>query len=162
MIRMVQLGIEHPHAAAYRGTLWTLRDRIEVVGFLAREDDTTTRIDGPFAAVPVFRTLDDLLTATRPDAAQVMLRNNEMGTALAQLAGEGIHLWAEKPEARRAADLHPATEIHNRKGLVFTAGYQSRFYATTEYARTLVREGLLGPLTFAHMTTATTTAKLRN
>ena len=31
MIRMVQLGIDHPHAAAYRGTLWSLRDRIEVV-----------------------------------------------------------------------------------------------------------------------------------
>lgn len=162
MIRMVQLGIDHPHAAAYRGTLWALRDRIEVVGFLAREDDTTTRLAGPFADVPIFRSLDDLLTATRPDAAHVMLRNNEMGSALAQLAGEGIHLWAEKPVARRAADLHPAREIINRKGLVFTAGYQSRFYATIEYARNLVREGMLGPLTFAHMATATTTVRLRN
>ena len=59
MIRMVQIGIDHPHAAAYRGTLWALRDRIEVVGFLAREDDTTTRLDGPLADVPVFRSLDD-------------------------------------------------------------------------------------------------------
>ena len=162
MIRMVQIGIDHPHAAAYRGTLWALRDRIEVVGFLAREDDTTTRLEGPLADVPVFRSLDDLLTATHPDAAQVMLRNNESGAALARLAGEGIHLWAEKPEARRADDLRAAQAIVNRKGLIFTAGYQSRFYATTDYARTLVREGLLGPLTFSHMTTTTTTTHLRN
>ncbi len=162
MIRMVQIGIDHPHAASYRGTLWALRDRIEVVGFLAREDDTTTKIDGPLADVPVFRSLDDLLTATRPDAAQVMLRNNESGAVLARLAGEGIHLWAEKPEARRAADLRAAQEIINQKGLIFTAGYQSRFYPTTDYARMLVREGLLGPLTFSHMTTTTTTTHLRN
>jgi predicted dehydrogenase len=162
MIRMVQIGIDHPHARAYCGTLWALRDRIEVVGFLAREDDPTTTMDGVFADVPIFRSLDDLLTATRPDAAQVMLRNNEMGPVLARLANEGIHLWAEKPEARAAADLQPAREAINRKGLVFTAGYQSRFYGTTKYARALVREGLLGPLTFAHMTTATTTVQIRN
>jgi hypothetical protein len=152
---------DHPHAEAYRGTLWALRDRIEVVGFLAREGDSA-QIAGPLADVPVFHSLDDLLTATRPDAAQVMLRNNEMGPTLAHLAGEGIHLWAEKPEARRAADLYAARDIIDQKGLIFTAGYQSRFYATTEYARNLVREGLLGPLTFSHMTTATTTTRIRN
>jgi predicted dehydrogenase len=158
---MVQIGTDHPHAEAYRGTLWALRDRIEVVGFLAREGDSA-QIAGPLADVPVFHSLDDLLTATRPDAAQVMLRNNEMGPTLAHLAGEGIHLWAEKPEARRAADLYAARDIIDQKGLIFTAGYQSRFYATTEYARNLVREGLLGPLTFSHMTTATTTTRIRN
>lgn len=161
MIRMVQIGVDHPHAKAYRGTLWSLRDRIEVVGFLAREGDTT-QIDGPLADVPVFHSLDDLLTATKPDAAQVMLRNNEMGSTLAKLAGEGIHLWAEKPEARKAADLHAARDIINQKQLIFTEGFQSRFYPTTEYARNLVREGLLGPLTFSHMTTATTTTHIRN
>lgn len=162
MIRLVQLGIEHPHAASYRGTLWALRDRIEVVGFLARPDDTTTRVDGPLAGVPIFRSLDDLLEATRPDAAQVMVRNVEMGTTLARLAGEGIHLWAEKPVARRAADLLPARDLIRRKGLTFTAGYQSRYYPTTAYARDLVREGLLGSLTFAHMTATTTTVALRD
>lgn len=162
MIRLVQLGIEHPHAAAYRGTLWALRDRIQVVGFLARPDDPTESVAGPFADVPVFRSLDQLIEATRPDAAQVMMRNNEMGAVLTRLAEAGVHLWAEKPEARRAADLFPVREAIGRKGLVFTAGYQSRFYPTTAYARELVREGLLGPLTFAHMTTATTTIKLRD
>ncbi len=91
-----------------------------------------------------------------------MLRNYEMGGVLSKLASEGIHLWAEKPEARRAADLEPVRKIVNEKGLIFTAGYQSRFYATTQYVRSLVREGILGPLTFASMSTATTTAKLRN
>ena len=35
---MVQLGIDHPHAAAYRQTLALFRDRIDVVGFLARPE----------------------------------------------------------------------------------------------------------------------------
>ena len=162
MIRMVQLGIDHPHAAAYRGTLWSLRDRIEVVGFLAREDDTTTQITGPFADVPIYRSFDDLLNATRPDAAQVMLRNNAMGSALTRLANEGIHLWAEKPIARRAADLAPVCEIVNRTGLIFTAGYQNRFNPASVHVHDLVRTGLLGPLTFAHLMVATTTARLRD
>ena len=159
---MVQLGIDHPHAEAYRRTLALFPDRIEVVGFLARPEDSTTSTRELFPDVPVFRSLDELLNATKPDAAQVMLRNNEMGSALTTLANEGIHLWAEKPVARKAADLIPVREAVAAKGLIFTSGFQSRFYPTTRYAQMLVREGLLGPLTFSHMTTTTTTAKFRN
>ncbi len=162
MLRLVQIGIDHMHAAAYRETLWALRDRVTVVGFLARPDDPPMRLAGPVADVPIYRDLDELLTPTRPDAAQVMLRNDEMGAMLTLLAGAGLHIWAEKPEARRADELLPARDLIARKGLIFTAGYQSRFYPTTAYARELVREGLLGPLTFAQMTTATTTIKLRD
>lgn len=161
MIRMVQLGIDHPHAAAYRGTLWSLRDRVEVVGFLAREGDTTTST-GPFADVPIYHSLDDLLNATRPDAAQVMLRNNEMGPALTRLADEGIHLWVEKPLARRAADLAPVREIARRTGLIFAAGYQNRFNPASVHVHDLVQAGLIGPLTFAHLMVATTTARMRD
>ncbi len=161
MIRMVQIGIDHPHAAAYRGTLWSLRDRIEVVGFLAREGDMT-KPDGPFADVPIYHSLDDLLTATRPDAAQVMLRNNEIGPALTRLADAGIHLWVEKPLARRAADLAPVRDLIHRKGLIFTAGYQNRLNPASVHVHDLVRAGLLGPLTFAHLMVSTTTVRLRS
>lgn len=160
MIRMVQIGVDHMHAEAYRGTLGLMRDRIEVVGFLARPEDPRTSLPG-FEGVPVFRSMDDLLNGVQFDAAQVMLRNNEMGPALETLADAGIHLWLEKPIARRAADLHPVAKKVAAKSLVVTLGYQSRFYPTTAYARRLVHEGELGPLTFAHMTTATTTIKWR-
>lgn len=160
MIRMVQLGIDHPHAAAYRQTLALFPDRIQVVGFLSRDGDTTA-IAPPFADVPVFYSLDDLMNGVQFDAAQVMLRENEMGDTLLQLAQAGVHIWAEKPVARRAADLLPVAEAIAAKYLVFTSGYQSRFYPTTRYAQELVRNGLLGPLTFAQMTTTTTTALLR-
>lgn len=162
MIRLVQLGIEHPHAAAYRTTLWLLRDRIEVVGFLKGNADAATPDLGPFADVPVFDSLDDLLNATSPNAAQVMLRNNEMGDVLTTLASQGIHLWAEKPVARRAADLAPVAELVKQKDLAFTAGFQARFYPTNRNVRQLIADGILGPLTFAHMITATTTTHLRD
>lgn len=162
MIRLVQLGIEHPHAAAYRTTLWMLRDRIEVVGFLRGTPNTEILDLGPFADVPVFDSLDDLLNATSPHAAQVMLRNDRMGGVLTTLANEGIHLWAEKPVARRCADLAPVAEIVNKKGLAFTAGFQSRFYPTNRHVREMIAQNLLGPLTFAHMITTTTTTQVRN
>lgn len=160
MIRMVQIGADHMHAEAYRGTLALMRDRIEVVGFLTRPEDPRTSLPG-FEGVPIFRSLDDLFNGVRFDAAQVMLRNNEMGAALETLAEAGTHLWLEKPVARRAADLRPVAEKVAAKRLVVTLGYQSRFYPTTAYARRLVQDGELGPLTFAHMTTATTTIKWR-
>jgi predicted dehydrogenase len=160
MIRMVQLGIDHPHAAAYRQTLALFPDRIQVVGFLAREGDATI-VAPPFGDVPVFHSLDDLLSGVRFDAAHVMLRENEMGEAMLRMARAGIHLWAEKPVAQKAADLLPVAVAIAEKNLVFTSGYQSRFYPTTRYAQRLVRNGLLGPLTFAQMTTTTTTALLR-
>ncbi|MGB3328880.1 MAG: Gfo/Idh/MocA family oxidoreductase [Thermomicrobiales bacterium] len=160
MIRMVQLGIDHPHAAAYRQTLALFPDRIQVVGFLAREGDATV-IGEPFDEVPIFHSLDELMNGVRFDAAHVMLRENEAGEALLRLAEAGIHLWAEKPVARRAADLLPVADAIRRRDLVFASGYQSRFYPTTRYVQGLVRDGILGPLTFAQMTTATTTAALR-
>ncbi|CAN5587481.1 hypothetical protein BH09CHL1_BH09CHL1_09390 [soil metagenome] len=161
MIRMVQLGVEHPHAAAYRQTLALFRDQIEAVGFLARPEDTSTVISEPFTDVPVFRSLDDLLNGVQFDAAQVMLRNNETGPAMTILANEGKHLWAEKPVAVNSSALLPVRDAVAAKGLTFTSGFQSRFYPTTRYAQSLVRDGLLGPLTFSHMTTTTTTIKLR-
>ncbi len=161
MIRLVQIGMDGPHAAAYRETLHLFRDRIEVVGLVRRTPGEASVDPGPFADVPVFDSIDNMLNTVKPDAAQVMLRNNEMGPAMTRLAEEGIHLWAEKPVARRAADLAPVAELVNQKGLVFTSGYQARFQPTTRYARTMVAEGLLGPLTFAHMTTTTTTIRLR-
>jgi predicted dehydrogenase len=161
MIRMVQLGVEHPHAAAYRQTLALFPERIEVVGFLARSGDTSTVIGEQFAGVPVFHSLDELLNGVEFDAAQVMVRTNEMGPAMTTLANEGKHLWAEKPVAISAEALLPVRDAVNKKGLAFTSGFQSRFYPTTRYAQSLVREGLLGPLTFSHMTTTTTTIKLR-
>lgn len=161
MIRMVQIGVDHPHAAAYRETLALFPERIEVVGVVRGSQQAQSVDLGPLADVPVFDSINDMLNTVQPDAAQVMLRNNEMGAALAQLAGEGIHLWAEKPVARRAEDLQPVAGLLREKGLVFTSGYQSRFQPTTTYARSMMDEGWLGPLTFAHMTTTTTTAASR-
>jgi predicted dehydrogenase len=162
MIRMAQIGTDHMHAAAYRETLALFPERIEVVGLVRGARGLTPAELGPFADVPVFDSIGQLLNAVQVDAAQVMLPNHQMGAALATLAGQGIHLWAEKPVARRAADLVPVADLVRKKGLAFTAGYQARFQPTTTYARQLVREGLLGPLTFAHMTTTTTTIKLRD
>lgn len=161
MIRIVQIGTDHGHAAAYRHTLTQFPDRMEVVGVVRRLPETQPVDLGPLDGVPVFDSIDDMLNTVKPDAAQVMLRNNEMGAALTQLASEGIHLWAEKPVARRAADLEPLADLVRKKGLVFTAGYQSRFQPTTSYARSMVEAGLLGTLTFAHMITTTTTAQSR-
>lgn len=161
MVRMVQLGIAHPHAVAYRQTLALFPERIDVVGFLARPGDTSSVMGEPFADVPVFHSLDDLMNGVEFDAAQVMLRNSEMGPALTTLANEGKHLWAEKPVAISSESLLPVRDAVNAKRLTFTSGFQSRFYPTTRYAQSLVRDGLLGPLTFSHMTTTTTTIKLR-
>ena len=162
MIRMVQIGIDHPHAAAYRRTLGLLSDRIDVVGFVRGATDPAATDLEAFKDRPVFDTIAEMLESVHPDAAQVMLRNNDMGPALATLAEAGVHLWAEKPVARRASELAPVRDAIRRKQLVFTSGYQSRFYPTTQYVRSLITENMLGALTFAHMTTATTTALLRN
>ena len=161
MIRMVQLGIAHPHAAAYRETLRALDHRIELVGLLADPLETMPEPEDSRSAIPIFHSLEDLLDNVTFDAAQVMLRNDEMGDALVMLAGHGIHLWVEKPVARRAADLAPLPRLLSDQRLVFTSGYQSRFYPANQYVKAMISEGLLGPLTFAHMTTATTTAALR-
>ena len=114
------------------------------------------------AAVPVFDTLDALLDSGRPQAVMSFLRNDESGPALARLAEAGLHVWAEKPVARRAAELAPARAALNRRGLVFATGYTHRFAPVHRQLKQWIDEGVFGPLTGATALKATSSVTARN
>jgi predicted dehydrogenase len=103
-MRLALIGIDHGHARAYQETLLSLGGRVEVVGLWGPRREALGRATHPgLASVPVFDSLDALLDVARPQAVMSFLRNDESGPVLAQLAEAGLHVWAEKPVARRAA-----------------------------------------------------------
>ena len=61
MIRMAQIGIDSPHAAAYRHTLALFPDRIEVVGLVNTRPEREPVDLGPLNEVPVFDSVEQLL-----------------------------------------------------------------------------------------------------
>src|SRR5262245_3662656 len=110
-MRLALIGIDHGHARAYQETLLALGDRVEVVGLWGPRPEALARATHPgLAGVPVDDSLDRLLDGARPQAAMAFLRNDESGPVLQALARAGVHVWAEKPVARRAAELVPARD----------------------------------------------------
>jgi predicted dehydrogenase len=90
------------------------------------------------------------------------LRNAESGPALATLAEAGVHIWAEKPVARRAIELAPAREALNQRGLVFATGYTHRFAPVHRQLEQWIGEGVFGRLTGATALKATSSVASRN
>ena len=161
-MRLALIGIDHGHARAYQETLLSLGDRVEIVGLWGPRREGLVRATHPrLAGVPVYDTLDQLIDGARPQAVMSFLHNDESGPVLQTLARAGIHIWAEKPVARRAAELGPTREALNARGLVFATGYTHRFAPVHRQLKQWIDEGVLGPLTGATALKATSSVAAR-
>lgn len=161
-MRLALIGIDHGHARAYQETLLSLGNRVEVVGMWGPRREALARSTHPgLAAVPVYDTLDALLDGARPQVAMSFLRNNESGPVLLKLAQAGVHVWAEKPVARRAAELVPARDALEERRLVFATGYTHRFSTIHGQVRQWIKDGAFGTLTGATALKATSSVATR-
>jgi predicted dehydrogenase len=162
-MRLALIGIDHGHARAYQETLLALGDRVEVVGLWGPRREALARATHPrLAEVPVYDSLDRLVDGARPQAVMSFLRNDESGPVLHALARAGVHVWAEKPVARRAAELVPARDALNQRGLVFATGYTHRFAPVHRQLKRWIDEGVFGPLTGATALKATSSVTARD
>lgn len=161
-MRLALIGIDHGHARAYQETLLSLGNRVEVVGLWGPRREALARATHPgLAAVPVFDTLEALLEDGRPQVAMSFVRNDESGPIVERLARAGVHVWAEKPVGRQAADLVPARDTLNQRGLVFATGYTHRFSPVHRQVRQWIADGIFGTLTGATALKATSSVTSR-
>ena len=140
-LRFAQAGVSLMHAAMYRDTLMLLSDEIELVGFYDPDPDAVRERVKPDAAhVPFYPDLGALLATARPDAVMVSTYPVDMPTWMLQIVRAGVHLWAEKHVAARAALRRARGEPH--RAAVAGAGRLDhlQFAASPALATRLVAE----------------------
>ena len=161
-LRIVELGVDHPHGEMYRTTL-AHHPGYELVGAY---DPDPARAMAMLARegrdVPVAADMHDILSSRVADAALITLPNDVTPDAIAASARSSLHVFAEKPSATTAAAFRPACEAVEEAGIQFLSGYLRRFSPAALTLRDIVAEGILGELVATQITFLTTTAELRN
>ena len=145
-VRLAHIGVNHPHAAGFLGTLQLLPE-IEVVAFADPQRDVArSLIPQALQKVPLYGDVGTLLRKERPEAVLVTLSNDLTPDAIVEAAESGAHIYAEKPCARTAAEFEPAMAAIRRADVRFATGYMRRFSPVGLAIRDIVRQGLLGRL----------------
>jgi predicted dehydrogenase len=147
-VRFVQIGLiglTHPHAASLRETLRQMPE-VELVGVCEPDESARYQMPVDLVDVPSFGLVDDLLRATRPDAAIIAIPADLTPAVLVQVAEAGVHAYVDKPGARCAAEFAPAVEAVLRAGVQTSHGYMRRFMPVGIAIKQLVDDGILGRL----------------
>jgi predicted dehydrogenase len=136
-----------------------LGDEIELLAYRQRGEspvlnpDMTVRAGADHAStygIRCFNRLEEAL-AQAPDAAFITNPNAfHLPVALAAAAA-GCHLFIEKPVADRLEGTEELIRLVARQKLVALVGYQFRFHPGLQLVKSVLSEGRLGNLAWAHI-----------
>lgn len=161
-LRLIQLGIDHPHGPLYRETI-AHHDGFELVGgFDANPSRATALLAGEGIDTPVFDDIETTIATCRPDAALITLPNDVTPAAVVTAAERGVHIFAEKPCAVSVSSFAGAQDAVQSAGVQFVPAYLRRFSPVAIALRDLIANGVLGELLAAQVTFATSNVELRN
>ncbi len=141
------VGLQHPHALAHLGTLQTLPEveAIVIWGESQKAIDNVLVQQGTKVEA-AYTCLDSMLREYDAFFAIVAVRNDQGPAAFGAVMAAGMHLMAEKPVGRNAAEtlqVMAAAERHNR---LLAVCYQGRRNPVYRKMQAIVQRGLLGPL----------------
>lgn len=151
--RIAMIGVDYPHAAAWRESL-SLMDNVELVA-MARGPFDGQGSSGAAAPVigakgithkpvPVFDNFDDLMKKAEFDGAMVMLANSEKPDVCVRLAEAKKLIFAEKPVARNAQEMERIVQALEKNRVGFSTGYTWRFHPVMTVVRDRIRNGEFG------------------
>lgn len=146
-LRFAQIGLDLIHAPRYRDSLVYLSDDVEIVGFYDPEPDSEavrSRIKPDVAHVPVYGTIEELLSESQPDAVMISGYGRDMPGWMELAANAGVHVWADKPFAAHSSQLLPVKTAIEANRLVFSCGYSWRFEPLSLQIKSVYDAGLFG------------------
>ena len=157
------VGLQHPHAMSHLATLQQLPEveSIAVCGE-SRADLEQARARQGAKVTAWYTNLAELLSGQRPFLAIVCVRNDRGPARFAQVLEAGVHLMAEKPVGRNAAETQQVLDAAAQSGALLSVCYQSRSYPLFRKMRSVLREGLLGELMSVEVRALYTQVKDRN
>lgn len=141
------VGLQHPHTLAHLATLQQLPEVDSIVLWGETQTDVDEALAQQGAKVERgYTRLDTLLREHDPFFAIVSVRNDLGPAIFAQVMAAGMHLMAEKPVGRHAAETQAVMDAARRHDRLLSVCYQGRYNPVYRKMRGLVRQGLLGPL----------------
>ncbi len=161
MTKVALLGIGEPHFSGHLKTLQCLSEIDSILlwgeehavaaGSWHQEDKVTG----------VFTDLDAMLDQPDILLAVASIRTDRKPAVFTRLLEAGIHLMAEKPLARTAAETAALVATARQHGVQLGICYQNRYHPLVVQARDLYQQGLLGDLMTAEVRLLTTQVQFR-
>ncbi|KAH8689178.1 putative oxidoreductase [Talaromyces proteolyticus] len=151
-IKIAFLGTRHPHVM-YRFAVLDKIGGFEFSGFYEEEDEIATGIAKRLPRLPRFNSAEELLN-TNPDVVMI----HSLDPDVPRWARFSIDhpapfkgLFLEKPGAADPVDFYKlAEEIETKRpGLAVELGYEMHYSEALDFARKVIREGVLGDITTA-------------
>ncbi|HEY3227988.1 MAG TPA: Gfo/Idh/MocA family oxidoreductase [Roseiflexaceae bacterium] len=156
------LGVTHPHALAHLRTLQALP---EVEQILLWDEDAVALAGARQAqgqkVAQVSRDLDALLKRGDVLFAIVCVPTDMSPAICLRALAAGVHLLAEKPIGRTAAEVERVVVAAEQARLQLGVCYQNRYHPITQEARAIISQGLIGPLVAVEMRMLTTQVRFR-
>ena len=157
------VGLQHPHAMSHLATLQQLSE-VESIAVCGESRADLERVkDRQGAKVTAWHTdLGALLDRCRPFFAIVCVRNDRGPASFSRVLEAGVHLMAEKPIGRNAAETQQVLDTAAQGEALLSVCYQTRSYPVFRRMRSILREGLLGELLSVEVRALYTQVKDRN
>jgi predicted dehydrogenase len=174
-LRVGVVGLEHFHVTGWVESLEQFHDRLEIVALYDPDPDLGRRLaprhhdpnlrptlDQVYRELPFETDLDALIDRHRLDLAMVTLPPIAAAPAIERLARAGIHLLADKPAARTAAEAERAFAVARAAGVKVAVGLTKRYGRGWQDARAMVAAGRLGRLFSTEAIFVTSSVKVRD
>ena len=144
-LRVAMAGLAHGHAD---GFLTHIKDRhdVELVGIAEPDKSIFDRYAAKFNLDPKLyhADLDELLTATKPQAVLVYTNTHDHLRAVEICAKHKIPVMMEKPLAISIADAHAIERAAKAANIPVLVNYETTWYRSNRAAYDLVHENKIG------------------
>lgn len=145
-LRIGVAGLVHGHLGNVTSRLG--RGDFEVVG--VAEDNDTYRVSNELRGrVPddrFYKNLEEMLDATRPEAVVCYGSTFDHLSVVKACAPRHIHVMVEKPLAASDKQAREMARLAREYGILVLTNFETSWYASNAYVKTLVDEGKLGKI----------------
>ena len=152
-LKVIQIGIQHEHAAGKMDTLRKMEDIFEVVGFVDDRSFSKTAVylereeflTKPYSGLPSF-TLEEALNYPGLDAVLVEVPNNDLVDIAMLCMEKGLPMHMDKPGGEDLAQYKRLLDGCKTRDLPFQMGFMYRGNPAMNFCRKLVQDDILGDI----------------
>lgn len=156
-LRVVVIGIDHPHGMGWRESLCHVANELEITAIVPAFENSLGSLEERLAKLPRFDSVECLIEKRRDlfDAALVCLPNDKTLDTVIQLALAGKHVLIEKPGVSNSKDARRLAEAVRSSKVQFQSGFIWRYDELANRLKDMIKDGRFGRLISVEMTYST-------
>ncbi len=174
-MRLGVVGIDHFHTTGWVDSLEHYADQIEIVALYDADPEMgkTLRprwadpglrreLDSKYRSLPFYTDLDRMIAEQHLDLALVTLLPRDAADGIVKLAAAEVHMLADKPVTRNAADCRRAADAVRASGVKCIVGLINRLTGGWPEMQAMIASGRLGRLLSAEALFTTSSVAVRD